>query len=201
MGNTVIVAVLSLFVQKCVAQLPKMKLETGIVVCAGGGDLFIETITFLEHTRFRTNSTLPICIAHCDEISPSMQKFLTTIPGVFVLDICGNDLRGSFDSSGRQRLRGFFCKPAALMASPFRQTILVDSDVIWFKKPELLLESPSFLSSGALFFRDRWTQTKNRLTLTKGSHKADSLAAYLSSLSKIAPSLLTTNRRYFPILE
>ena len=58
-------------------------------------------------------------------------------------------------SAARYRLRGFLCKIAALIHSPFEETIVVDADVVWFKKPEILFESKEFKNTGSLFFRDR----------------------------------------------
>ena len=137
------------------------KNSTGIVICTGTGDMFLETMSMLEHTRYRTNSSLPICLAHCDEMTPVMLELVSKFPGVSVLDICSKHTIGAFPEH-KPKLRGFFCKPAALILSPFQNTLMADSDVIWFKKPELLFDSPGFIETGSLFFRDRWTQTKNK---------------------------------------
>ena len=42
-----------------------------------------------------------------------------------------------------------------MILSPFRETMLVDLDVVWFKPPDLLFQSSLYTSTGALFFRDR----------------------------------------------
>jgi len=148
-----------------------------MVVCSGEDDKFMEVQTMISQTRHRMNSTLPIVVAHCNELKDVSISWLLAVRDVQVLNLCGEFAALS------DRLHGFFCKTAALIASPFEQTMLVDSDVIWFQKPELLFEAPDFVATGTLFFRDRWTQTKNKLTLTKGRHSADALAAYIRMLA------------------
>lgn len=75
------------------------------------------------------------------------------------------------------------------MNQPFNHTILVDSDVIFFKRPALLLQSASYLKTGALFFRDRLTVSRNQLTLTKGTSQQDTVLAYVEELAVFAESL------------
>ena len=141
--------------------------QRGLVVCSGGGDMFLETIAMIEQTRYRMKSTLPIVVAHCNELNADALSILVMIPDVSAMNLCSDN---SFPQEAMQRIKGFFCKPAALVMSPFVDTILVDSDVIWFKQPELLFHTREYRVTGTLFFRDRWTQTKNRLTLTAGQH-------------------------------
>ena len=57
--------------------------------------------------------------------------------------------------TAKYRLRGFMCKVAALLSSPFEESLLVDLDVVFFRKPEVLFESPGYRRTGALFMRDR----------------------------------------------
>ena len=149
----------------------------GIVVCSGEGEMFIETIAMIEHTRFRSQSNLPITVAHCSELSKDSVAILKSVDNVNVIDLCGSEY-GQF-SSLRPRLKGFFCKPAALIASPYTHTILADTDVVWFQKPELLFDSPRYVKTGTLFFRDRWTQTKNKLTLTRATHQASEVLNFV----------------------
>ena len=141
--------------------------QRGMVVCSGGGDMFLETIAMIEQTRYRMKSTLPIVVAHCKELNADALSILAMIPDVSAMNLCNDK---SFPAEAMQRIKGFFCKPAALIMSPFKDTILVDSDVIWFKQPELLFDAREYRDTGTLFFRDRWTQTKNQLTLSAGQH-------------------------------
>jgi hypothetical protein len=62
--------------------------------------------------------------------------------------------------------------------------MLVDSDVIFFKKPELLFNSQQYYLTGTLFFRDRWTLTKNKLSLTKGQNTGKFAFNYIKSAAE-----------------
>lgn len=117
------------------------------------------------------------------------------------MDVCSSNAL----NVRREKLKGFFCKPMALMHSPYVNTAIIDTDVIWLqvskilnmenislinsrgifciKDPIVLFQSRGYQDSGTLFFRDRWTQTKNRLTLTAGRHHARELHDYLKSVS------------------
>mmetsp|Transcript_7303 Transcript_7303/g.7522 ORF Transcript_7303/g.7522 Transcript_7303/m.7522 type:complete len:440 (+) Transcript_7303:82-1401(+) len=68
----------------------------------------------------------------------------------------------SLSASDISRRRSFFCKPAALLLSPFTHTMLVDHDVIWFKNPALLWDAPGYVHTGALYFLDRFIPYDNR---------------------------------------
>jgi hypothetical protein len=76
-----------------------------------------------------------------------------------------------------------------LIESPFNHTILVDSDVIWFKNPELLFEAPAYQSTGALYFRDRLTTTNSRNSLTRGNQRASLVYKYVADLNIYLKSL------------
>lgn len=151
--------------------------DYGIVVCAGEGEFFLEMITMVEQTRYTLQSQLPIAVAHCDELSAGSIAIVTSIPDVRVINICSE--HHPYFRDLKPRLSGFFCKPAALLQSPFRHTIVVDTDVIFFKKPELLFNSTQYLSTGTLFFRDRWTKTALKLSLTKSTGDAKFALEYL----------------------
>jgi hypothetical protein len=58
-------------------------------------------------------------------------------------------------TKAEKRLKSWFCKSAALIISPFNETMVVDLDVIFFKKPDLLFESSAYRRTHSLFFRDR----------------------------------------------
>lgn len=161
----------------------------GIVVCSGEGEIFLETLTMVEQTRFRLGSKLPMTVAHCNELSERSISILLSITGVKVMNLCTPDR--PFYVNMKPRLNGFFCKPAALLLSPYEHTMLVDSDVIFFKKPELLFDSQQYQLTGTLFFRDRWTLTKNKLSLTKGQ----STGRFAFDFIKSAAEMLKLNAR------
>ena len=138
--------------------------------------MFLETISMIEQTRYRMKSKLPIVVAHCNELEEDALSILSMIPQVTSMNLCkggggGTTGTNAFPSEEiKPRIKGFFCKPAALIMSPFKETMLVDSDVIWFKQPDTLFQADEYVTTGTLFFRDRWTQTRNPLTLTAAAH-------------------------------
>ena len=149
----------------------------GLVVCAGEGDSFLEMISMIEQTRYRLESVLPIVVAHCNELSDESISIILSVSDVQVLNICTT--ANPVIASMSRRMSGFFCKPAALILSPFRHTIVADTDDVFFKKPELLFDSPQYLATGTLFFRDRWTQTRAKNSLTQGEGTAKFVFKYL----------------------
>ncbi|CAJ2504766.1 Uu.00g121600.m01.CDS01 [Anthostomella pinea] len=50
---------------------------------------------------------------------------------------------------------GWAAKPYAILLSSFREVIFIDADSLFFQNPEILFESPDYIGTGALFFRDR----------------------------------------------
>lgn len=105
----------------------------------------------IYQTREIWHSELSIAVAHCGELDGNaIQAFAQK--NVSSLNICD----GQYIASPK-RLRGWFCKAAALVKSPFRHTLVVDLDVVWFKSPDVIFNSTSYQSTGSLFFRDRTT--------------------------------------------
>ncbi|KAI8814122.1 mannosyltransferase putative-domain-containing protein [Cladochytrium replicatum] len=52
--------------------------------------------------------------------------------------------------------RGYYIKLAAVANSAFREILYLDSDVIPFKTPEFLFDSPEFKRYGSIFWVDYW---------------------------------------------
>eukprot|EP01041_Mallomonas_annulata_P009433 gene9433-19595_t len=127
----------------------------GVVVCSSGKQV-LETMEFLDGMRTKWNSSLSVAVAHCDEISGHSLQLLKEQYAAQVINVC-SALMPYFTSleTQRQRLRSFYCKAAALINSPYDHTMLVDTDVIWFNKPDFLFDAVEFKNTGALFFRDR----------------------------------------------
>ncbi|KDE03326.1 mannosyl transferase [Microbotryum lychnidis-dioicae p1A1 Lamole] len=99
-------------------------------------------------------TTLPILIVHAgpDDLSPKNRQTLKSLsPDVDVLDLLhffSEDHVGLLNG-------GWAIKPIALLASPFKETILVDADVVFMQDPNVLLQDPGYRETGTLFFRDR----------------------------------------------
>ena len=126
--------------------------NTGIVIPTGDGNAR-ETAHLIAHLRNVHKSKLPIDIAHVgdDDLSPRYRKFLSKIGE----NIHFIDLARVFNDS-LVHLGSYATKPFALLASRYSETILMDSDAIFFSPPEeLFRDYTSLQETGALFFHDR----------------------------------------------
>lgn len=101
----------------------------GIVLCASNSMIpYIHRMIYqLQHTW---NSSLPISIAHCSEISHKNQLKISLFGTcVRTLDICkkSNDslIFGMNPRDGLKRLRGFFCKVAGTFLRTHRHVLFV----------------------------------------------------------------------------
>jgi hypothetical protein len=130
------------------------------------------TVRMVYMIRRTMNSSLPIAIFHCSEISYENQRKLQTMDSALTIhNFCERTpVLGKMTlSAARYRLRGFLCKIAALIYSPFEETIVVDADVVWFKKPEILFDSKEYKSTGSLFFLIEFSSGK-RIFMTSKSN-------------------------------
>lgn len=130
--------------------------QKGLVMCSSNKHHMIAgTIRMVYMIRRTMNSSLPIAIFHCSEIGYENQRMLKTMDSALTIhNFCERaPVLGKMTlSAARYRLRGFLCKIAALIHSPFEETIVVDADVVWFKKPEILFESKELKKILARFF-------------------------------------------------
>ncbi|KAI8924300.1 mannosyltransferase putative-domain-containing protein [Entophlyctis helioformis] len=119
----------------------------GIVLTTGSAYAPVArlAITVLRHV----GSRLPVEIAFCGntDLDTDARDMLGNLPDVALVDM--SPLMGAECSSGWQ------LKPWAVLASSFRQVILMDADTLFFQPPEAMFSFPSFMSTGALLFRDR----------------------------------------------
>lgn len=148
-----------------------------MVMCVGndasliGGALYI-----IQELRNNWKSQLPVSVNHCNELSPLIQSLFTNFENVTVKNLC--DENTPIDR--RKRLRGWFCKTMALVSSEYEETIVVDTDVLWFKDPSKLFNAPGYLKSGALFFRDRFLHVS---ATEKDGLEVDSVSQFIESES------------------
>jgi hypothetical protein len=121
----------------------------GIVQCVGN-HYAKYTFFFVRHLR-ALNCTLDVELFFAGEsdLSPHNQELLRSLPGVTL-----RDLTAEFDQR-HVRLAAWALKPFSILASRFRHVILVDSDVVFFQPPEIMLEDPVYVEYGTLFFKDR----------------------------------------------
>ncbi|KAJ3269814.1 hypothetical protein HDV01_000911 [Terramyces sp. JEL0728] len=94
---------------------------------------------------------LPVEIFYIGEQDLSMenQNTLNVLPNTKTIDITkifNNDIL---------KLDGWDSKPFALLASSFRNAMIIDADTVFLQSPELLFKNKLYLENGALFFQDR----------------------------------------------
>lgn len=128
----------------------------GMLLCTGAR-MVEDAKAVIYQTREVWNSTLAISVAHCGELGGDLLGMFAGM-NVSALDICGGTLLAS-----PKRLRGWFCKAAALVLSPYVETMVVDLDTVWFKSPEVVFSSPAYQRTGSLFFRDKTSFSGKRL--------------------------------------
>lgn len=136
-------------------------------MCAGNDKPMVASAMYkIKELRTIWNSSLPVTIAHCHELShktiadirriheQSISQLLRSNEGrrplLDFVDMCVDA-----PMAKKERLRGWFCKPAALVMSSYTETLLIDTDTIWFQNPDRLFEAPLYKDTGAMFFRDR----------------------------------------------
>jgi Mannosyltransferase putative len=127
----------------------------------------VRTYTYILYSNYNLhynavyiwNINIWITVFHCDEITENNVQFLLgSSPLIRVIDLCPANkttIFGMKKRAARDRLRSWYCKVAALVESPFPETLVTDLDVVWFKQPVKLFTAKPYLRTGALFFRDR----------------------------------------------
>ena len=122
----------------------------GIVICAGDGH-FGFAISTVDALRNIIESDLPIEIFYNGEEDLSVQnrKKFQEYKNVYV-----SDIRKYFDDEPLQ-IGGWAIKPFSVLASRFKEVILMDADAMYIKDPAILFEDEGYKETGTLFFRDR----------------------------------------------
>lgn len=112
----------------------------------------IDLLRVQFQSRHVCKTSLPILIIHCDEMDSSLglQDILQNDNNSIVVDMCNNntsiktqlnvdnDYIGNISpisNLNQLKLQGYYCKPAGMVVSPFRHTMLIDTDTIWFQSP------------------------------------------------------------------
>ena len=116
-----------------------------MVMCVGNNDDLIAgalyTILLLRDVY---KSDLHVSVNHCSELLIGTQKLFTKYKNVTVKNMCGDETT----KRQRKRMKGWFCKTMALVSSDFTETMVVDTDVLWFQDPSNLFNAPAYLSTG-----------------------------------------------------
>jgi hypothetical protein len=130
--------------------------EKGFLMCAGN-HMVPHVLKMIWQLKHQWKSSYGISVAHCGEITGQNQNLISAMhPEVKLVNLCSEStVFGMPVAQAYYRLRGFYCKIAAMISSPFPQTMLLDLDVVWFQSPDLLFDSKLYNETGAVFFRDR----------------------------------------------
>lgn len=123
--------------------------ERGIVMTTGDAyaKSAIQAITTLRFHGCR----LPIEVFHMGpfDLSNENREALIKLGDVTCRDVCE-----SFDCLALD-LQKWDGKPFALLASSFREVILMDADAIFMQNPEVMFDDEDYVLTGSLFFKDR----------------------------------------------
>jgi hypothetical protein len=132
--------------------------DRGISMCVGSR-MIRDARGVLDQIRNIHNSTVPVSIIHCRELTLEDSTFIhADFANVQFIDICQHGTRfGKHHSDMRKRLRSWFCKAAAVILSPFDEVMVMDLDTIWIENPDTVFEYPRYRRTGALYMRDRMT--------------------------------------------
>jgi hypothetical protein len=123
--------------------------DRGIVICTGGKRLFTNAWVNVNILRY-LGCELPIEFWYLGpQEMDSKMKALVKPLGVTCVDAMR--LREQYPA---RILNGYEVKAYALKHSPFRQTLLLDSDNVAVKEPTFLFNSPEFLAYRAIFWPD-----------------------------------------------
>ncbi|KAG1055627.1 hypothetical protein G6F43_002426 [Rhizopus delemar] len=122
----------------------------GIVMCVGN-DQFKYAATAVQAIREVHQSDIPIEIFYINsyDLSQSKRDYFESFKNLKTVDI-STRINNAYTQFG-----GWALKPYAMLASSFREVILMDADVYMFQKPESLFEDKGYQRTGALFFLDR----------------------------------------------
>ncbi|CAO3652425.1 unnamed protein product [Cunninghamella echinulata] len=123
----------------------------GIVMCVGNGQMPF-AIQSLHAIQNVLKSQLPIEVVAINDNDLSAENrdtLLSTFKNIEVYNIVDRIGPDGTDFGG------WSLKPYAILASEFQEVILMDADVNFFSRPELLLNDAGYLKTGSLFFYDR----------------------------------------------
>jgi hypothetical protein len=128
--------------------------DRGFVFC-GGVHHIPDILGVVHQLRHIWKLNMSVTVAHCGEMDDDAVKYLNG-KHINVMNMCVNEtVVGMTRDFASHRLRGFFCKAAALVLSPYQETIISDLDVVFFKDPLSVLASRAYQETGAVYFRDK----------------------------------------------
>ncbi|KAG0174753.1 hypothetical protein DFQ30_002946 [Apophysomyces sp. BC1015] len=132
-------------------QINKRTSGKGIVICIGNSQ-FQHAATTIRAIREVLKSDLPIEVFYIrdDDLSPQKREYLETE----FKNLTTKQIDHIIDD-WYTRFTGWSLKPYAILASSFTEVLLMDADVYFFKKPDMLFDDAGYKHTGSLFFYDR----------------------------------------------
>lgn len=127
----------------------------GIVIAANGNRYKYVTGVYMNLYVIRKmfGCDLPVEIFYVgsgEKFNKKIEKKLRALGNINIIDL-STKLNTNLKSKD---LIGYRTKPLAVMASSFREIILMDADSLVFVNPEILLEEYNYLNNGMLLFKD-----------------------------------------------
>jgi len=128
----------------------------GILTCSAPR-LLNATLLMLSRLH-RMTSGMPVEVWHVGELSRREARQVERHPGLGsgtrVYDLT-SALPRDFPADEIAELRGYMCKPLAVLASTLDEVLLVDHDARFHIDPARLFSTKAFVNDGILLFRDR----------------------------------------------
>lgn len=123
---------------------------SGIVICAGGAQLFVNAYVLISILRSTHGCTLPIEVWHfgSTEMSPAMAALLAEM-GVRLVDAVP-----IIRQTCARIEDGWQLKPFAILYSRFAEVLLLDADQVPVQNPAALFDWPEYRYAGAVFWPD-----------------------------------------------
>jgi len=122
----------------------------GIVICTGNFHFkFAHSTIDILINLIKTKLPIEVFYNGKDDLTEEKKKILQAYPNVYlsnIEDYFNNDII---------KCRKWAIKPFAMLASRFKEVILIDADAIFIHDPVELFKSKGYQKTGTLFFRDR----------------------------------------------
>jgi len=122
----------------------------GIVICTNDNN-FKYTLSTIDILRNIINTNIPIEIFYNgeDDLSEKYKNEFLEYSDVYISDI------SKYFDNDILNINELSIKPFAILASRFKEVILINSDIIYIRDPYILFEEEGYKKTGTIFFRDR----------------------------------------------
>jgi hypothetical protein len=123
----------------------------GIVICTGNKHFQLTLVALKALELIGNELPIEVVFSTSNDLSSNNRQELEKLyPNIRLIDLSSASFNDSY-----LELRGWEIKPFSVLASHFREVILMDADVLFLEKPSTLFQNPYYLKTGSLFFYDR----------------------------------------------